>query len=200
METGKVQLAHEGCYAVIGAMGLIHARRAAGCLLEPLPGDTVLILLTARQSYVLHVLERSGDEGSLVLPPKTTVRPEGGESVLCLSADAVIVEGNRLDLRAETLTAKAGTLSFAAAAMRFAGRTLTRRFESAYGLFTHLYENARRKVGQYGNHIRQVDELDETRAGRMRTTVNDSLRVRSGSASLRTRGTLDMDGKHINIG
>lgn len=215
MSTGVVRDVRDTLFDVVGDMGLLRAVRAADCLLTPCPGDRVLLLLDPRTCYILHVLERAdvNAEATLLLPSRTSVRTaqprppapcssaeyaEGG--VLRLVSDNVHVAGNQIDLHAEKLTAQAGTLSFTATAMRFAGRTLVRSFATAHSLFTHVFEKAQRVMNHYGNAVRTVDGLDESRAGRQRLTIRDSLRIRSGSASLRAEETVDVDGKHINIG
>lgn len=53
MSTGFVQATHDDVYTVAGDMGLLRARRAAGCLLAPRKGDRVLLLLDT-QALSLH--------------------------------------------------------------------------------------------------------------------------------------------------
>lgn len=215
MAMGVVRNVRDTVFEVVGDRGLLRARRAVDCLLEPRPGDRVLLLLDSRSCYILHILDRtdSDAEATVLLPSRTTVRTAASSpapsdhngfeqtgSALHLVSGNVQLSGNQLDLQAKVLTARAETLSFTATAMRFAGRSLTRSFATAHSLFTHLFEKAQRAIGHYGTSIQQVQELDETTAGRQRITVRESLRIRSGSASLRAEESVDVDGKNIKIG
>src|SRR4051812_26455194 len=61
--------------------GEFRARRATSCLLEPLPGDLVLVAtLSFGASYVLAVLEREeGAPGSLVVDGDLDITSRHGE-------------------------------------------------------------------------------------------------------------------------
>ncbi len=48
--------------------------------------------------------------------------------------------------------------------------------------------------------FRSVDGLDETRAGRSRTTVRDDHRLKAGHITAQAKGFVKIDGQKIDLG
>lgn len=158
--------------AVAGPFGLVRARRAAGCLLMPRQGDTVLLFLPDGggddPAYVLSVLERPEDSGELALPADTT------------------------------LTAR--SLAIRADALSMSGRVLTQAFAAVRSLAGSVLERAARRLGLYGRQIDRVSDVRETTAGRIRVAAEDGLRMRARNADIRARNSVALDGEHVKIG
>ncbi|MDR2162024.1 MAG: DUF3540 domain-containing protein, partial [Desulfovibrio sp.] len=76
--SGTVRTADaDGLLVTVGPLGLVRARRAAGCLLAPEAGDGVLLaLLGSGEAWVLTVLAKKTELGSLALPAHTLLRAE----------------------------------------------------------------------------------------------------------------------------
>lgn len=113
LHVGRVQSVLSGksvdVIVVAGPFGMVHARRAAGCLLMPRAGDSVLCFFGDNAAYVLNVLERPDDTGELALPATATLAAQ------------------RLELRADTLSLSGKVLSQAFASVRsLAGHVLER--------------------------------------------------------------------------
>ncbi len=177
LASGRVQQADRGAALVAGPFGLVRAQRAAGCLLEPKTGDTVALFLTAQEAWIISVLSRaSGDEGELVLPAKTAVR------------------ARELALRAER------GLALQAPSVRVEADVLVQAVESVKTFASKIFEKASLRFGLFGKHAEHVSGLRETKASRMRVTIDENLRVRSASADLKARESMRIDGGHINIG
>jgi len=62
LEYGTVKLAEGGAFTVAAESGTVTAKRAFSCLIEPLPGDAVLVSRAASGCYILAILERHGDQ------------------------------------------------------------------------------------------------------------------------------------------
>ncbi|MCR5170323.1 MAG: DUF3540 domain-containing protein [Desulfovibrio sp.] len=176
LASGRVQQADGGACLVAGPFGLVRAQRAAGCLLEPRTGDTVAIFFTAQDAWILSVLSRTADEGELALPAATAVT------------------ARQLSIRAES------GLELHAPALRLGGGVLEQSFEAVRTFASKIFEKAALRFGLFGKHAEQVSGLRETRAGRMRVALDEGLRVRSGSADVKARESMRIDGGHINIG
>lgn len=113
LHVGRVQSVLSGksvdVIVVAGPFGMVRARRAAGCLLMPRAGDSVLCFFGDDTAYVLNVLERPDDTGELALPATATLAAQ------------------RLELRADTLSLSGKVLSQAFASVRsLAGHVLER--------------------------------------------------------------------------
>lgn len=176
LHNGRVQSVLRGkqadCITVAGAFGLVNARRAAGCLLMPEPGDTVLLYLPATDkatsAYVLSVLERESQEGELALPEQTAMT------------------ARRLELKTESLA--------------MTGRVLVQTFESVRNLAGRILERAGQRLGLYGRQIERVSDVQETTAGRVRLSARESLRLRSRNADIRAEQSVIMDAEKLKIG
>lgn len=161
----------------------IVARRAAGCLLRPEPGDTVLVHLPqSGQAYVLSVLERG--EGPAVLDAAGALRIEAAGS-LDLAADELRLRGRTgrfdflcLSVLVGALTAKAGRIATVAAAL-----------DSRIGDLTQKVRLA----------VRQVD-TEVVRAGGLRQFIRDRFLVRAGRADVLADESVTVDAKKIHLG
>ena len=176
LKVGRVQSVLTGnsveLIVVAGPFGLVRAKRAAGCLLRPRAGDSVLLFLPAsgggEAAYVLNVLERPEDTGELALPATATLAAQ------------------HLELRAETLS--------------LSGRVLSQAFASVRSLAGHVLERAGRRLGLYGKRIDRVNDVAETTAGRVRVAASETLRLRARNADVRAKNSAILDAEHLKIG
>ncbi len=189
---GRVKNAGDGKYVVHLDDGrVVRAAIARGCLTLPVPGDVVLVYAGhGKVAYVLTVLESQQTVTTLETDRELVInaprlRVEARES-LHLSAPDVDVSGVRGRLGFLTLT--------------LAASVLEARIESI-GAFV---ENIRIKAGSLiqflGNSLRRVRGMDAVRAGNMNVRIEDAYKLKTGSADLRSQGTLSVDGERVNIG
>lgn len=172
------------------ASGLIRAGRAAGCLLEPAPRDTVLLaLLDNGEAWVLSVLRQHKPEGSLVLPATTTIL--GGK--LTLRADNMALESSKLHIESDRL-------HIGARLLHLAGQNLLQTFGVVRQVAGRLKERILHKEIACQTLRENVTDLMETRAGHMHLHSNHELRVRVDHADIRAKTVLDMDAEHIKLG
>ncbi|RYF84031.1 MAG: DUF3540 domain-containing protein [Comamonadaceae bacterium] len=96
-----------GRWAVRSGSRVLMARRAASCLLEPAPGDSVACLaLAPDEVWVLAVLQR--EEGVMhVLCAQGPARLQSAAGALTLQAADLRLEGERITVQAQALTADA---------------------------------------------------------------------------------------------
>lgn len=178
------------------------ARRAASCLLEPAPGDTVLATHTADgQAYVLAVL----------------TRPEGAPSTLRLDSDAQLcAPGGRLEIAARdgvdlrtpgTLSMAAAALDMTAATGKVAVRSLTVAGETARAGWDRVKLVARQSesvadqvVQQMKTRLCRVASLDLLRAKNLQQKVDDLYALGTGHALIRARKQVKLDGEQIIVG
>lgn len=178
LHVGRVQSVLSGksvdVIVVAGPFGMVRARRAAGCLLMPRAGDSVLCFLPGATSdgdnaaYVLNVLERPDDTGELALPATATLAAQ------------------RLELRADTLS--------------LSGKVLSQAFASVRSLAGHVLERAGRRMGLYGKRKDRVTDVAETTAGRIRVAAEETLRLRARNADMRAQNSAILDAEHVKIG
>ncbi len=201
LDTGRIQAILGDDCIIASPSGLIRARRAAGCLLEPQPGDKVLALLTGEGGYVLHVLERKDSPARVLLPSRTSLETLPGQSGgLTLRADAVSIKGKDMRLESDSLLAEARSLELRANVLTVTGRFLNRHFTAIRDVCAHAFQRVGRSVGLYGKRIQRVDDVFETTAGRVRLSAREAMRIRARDADVRAEESVSVDGKRVNIG
>ncbi|MBQ1844770.1 MAG: DUF3540 domain-containing protein [Desulfovibrio sp.] len=105
-----------------------------------------------------------------------------------------LVRARELALRAES------GLALQAPSVRVEAGVLVQAVESVKTFASKIFEKASLRFGLFGKHAEHVSGLRETKASRMRVTIDENLRVRSASADLKARESMRIDGGHINIG
>ncbi len=178
------------------------ARQAYSCLIEPRAGDTVLLSHDPAQDggHILAILERPGpQDSSLNLPGGGHIHSRDCE--VCWQTRSLQLAGR------ETLSLQTGHLDVAAVS----ANTTVKHWQ---GWFDTLEAHAVRieyaaktlssKVGRLLSRalesFRSVDGLDETRAGRSRTTVRDDHRLKAGHITAQAKGFVKIDGQKIDLG
>ncbi|MEO1192102.1 MAG: DUF3540 domain-containing protein [Pseudomonadota bacterium] len=170
------------------------ARRAAGCLLAPLPGDLVLLVKRSDQSYlVLTVLLReTGAAANLDLPGAASLQLSAEE--LRLSAEERIdVKGDRLDVSCRAISFKSKLLALAVDAID----AFARRLES------HVQQrrsSSRELVEECDVAIRRVRGVDTQSARQLVLRAEETLITEAENTVVVARKHVRVDGEQISMG
>lgn len=169
---------------------IIFAKRAAGCLLAPEAGDEVLLALGAGNTFILSVLTRQEDAGRITLPGRSSIE---GDEIALTGRRSVVLEGPRISL--------AGLLGEAS----FSGLSLISRWcDVRVERITSVAEIWNRTIGRLTERIRDsyrnIENTEQTKAGRIRTVVKERFSVASRHADLNAEEEVKLDGKKIHIG
>lgn len=187
------------CHLDVDGSGLF-AARAASCLLEPVVGDRVLVLVTVEQAWVLAVLEREQSlpatlklEGDLELNCGGTMTFFGKTGVEFKSDQCVSIESPRVNVLSRLLEGVLGRLSLnvhsgdaSFGSLKLVGRwfdTVVERFSL-------------RSVNSY----RETRELDQTRAGQLDFRASQNVSVRGRNILSKSEELTRMDGDQIHLG
>ena len=165
--------------------GIVRAERAAGCLLKPRCGDTVLTaFLPGGEAWVTCVLTRAEaeTEAELALPDRTALRARE----LSIEAEKAGVAARHISMEGTILSLGGGLLLQGFAAVQTAARRVGERIA--------------RKEGRYGELSERTEGLDERSAGRMRVKSETSYRLRAENADVRAEAMLDLDAERIKVG
>lgn len=177
LQTGRVQcvlnVPHAANVLVSGNFGMVTAQRAASCLLAPEAGDTVLVVLPATDGAVEHAYV-------LGILERSSAR---GQLVL---PDETSVATRRLEFTTEALS--------------ITSRVLTQTVTSLRCLVGSILERAGKRMGLYGRRVENITDVCETKAGRIRTSARETLRVRARNADVRAEQSVVLDGENLKIG
>lgn len=168
--------------------GLLRARRAAGCLLDPQVMDKVLVSLDdAGCCYILNVLEREEDlhnPARLSFPGDVAlVAPEG--SIRVAAREGLDFSGRRIGINAEQAEARIGVFSMI-------GRLWHAQIERVRTVGHTLDSIFHRLVSRLNSSYRYIEDHDEVQAASMRMLVD-------GTMTIQTVNTVHTAEEHVKI-
>ena len=192
----------ENWFFVDGAAGGERCLRAESCLLEPEIGDTVLLCAGAAgvASYILAILARaSSSGGTLTLPGGNAIVSD--EAQLRLAARSVaLTAGERVTLAAPRVEVNAlsGEMRFVRLSSLI--ETLDAKVGAASLVASALTTTVGRLVQKARDAFRFTENLDETRAGRLRLKVDGRYHLEAEHAAILAEGLVKIDGEKIDLG
>jgi len=200
--TGKVVGAGPEGYAVRTGSGVLGARRAASCLLEPELGDEVMIAGdTSERVYVIAVLERAtdrppriafhGDVQVIAIGGTMTLQADAGlnlstDAQLRLAANHLMVQSKRVTLLLEKLAAFGGEVAASIGRLRLIGNAV---------------ESFVERVTQSAKHsLRTVSETDQVRAGAVDYRANQTVSLHGRNVLATAKQLVKLDGEQLHLG
>lgn len=179
---------------------LERAVRADSCLIEPDCGDTVLACNGGAASYILAVLTRATPgQAALMLPGGVSMHTDEGKfsvqaeemnlsarSNLSMQAPQIALTGINGEVRFQRLNTTA--------------QQVRAHFGAVHTMAQSVTSTVGRLVQRVRDSFRWTDNLDETRAGRMRVQVSDRYDLKAKHATVRAEGQVRIDGDKIDLG
>lgn len=179
----------------------LRALRADSCLIEPECGDSVLVCNPGSQNaYVLAVLARARpQEACLQLPGGVALQTTQGQ---------LLVQACRIDLQASqcvALEAPQVCLSGIAGELRFqqlsaSAQDVWARFGAVSSVAQSITSSVGRLVQKARDSFRWIENLDETRAGRVRMQVRERFDLKARHTTLLADRQVKIDGQKIDLG
>lgn len=167
------------------------ALRAESCLLQPERGDTVLVCSgvavgVTSVAYILAVLSRTDpQQGALLLPGGASMTAENGN--LTIAARQIDLAGQQaLKLKAPQMVITAVQADMTFNSLSTIAQTIT--------------TTVGRLLQKATDSFRWTQNLDESRAGRMRLQVGERLHIKAKHASMIAEGQVKIDGEKIDLG
>lgn len=202
MGTATVTGVAGNVYWVMVSDSSYQVRRAASCLLQPEIGDTVLVYWGAntQSHFILSVLVHHDKEAAqIVVPGGVTLQAARGDlqvqardielkpgRALLINSPVVKLVTLFTDLKSNFLRGRFTTLESHTTKLRFFA-------DSARSTVNRLVTKAK-------NYLQTVDCLHETRAGRVRTTIESSYALQARHATIDAEGAVRIDGEKIDLG
>lgn len=199
LDAGRIILREGGQLGVIlEEGGEVIARRAASCLLQPEPGDRVLVAFVA-EPWILAVLERDESRpAEIAFEGDAVVRSRGR---LDLRAPEVQVSGGgRLNLAARKIGLQGGAAEIAVDRLEARGRAATGSFDEV-SLVARLCDRVAERVTERAARVfRFVSELEQLRARRFDHRAETSAQIQAEQLAVVARQVAKIDGEQVHIG
>jgi len=188
----------------VRADGAVHeAKRAASCLLEPAPGDRVLLAVIGDgSSYVLAVLERKATEepATISVEGDCALRLATGKLKVTTAGGVGFVSAGEISMTAPSVAMKAAEGTFGLSRATFVGDELLAEIKAAKTAFGVLDVVADRVKQKAARVYRFVSELDQLRAKRVDYTAEKSMHLHGENSLVTADVLVKVDGEHIHMG
>lgn len=204
LEYGRIRCSAGGRFTVDTALSEIKATRAASCLMEPRPGDAVIVFIdVSGRNFVLAVLERS-PEGD----PSTDLRFDGPVNVHIEKGDLTLTsEGSmtlapqgvlscvsdRMKIHAEDCSAKVNRF-------QYTGRLLQIQVKCLKMVAVFADQIFRRLTQRLESSFRFVKGQDELQAGSSRVLVEDLMTMHAKNSLIVAEENVTVNAEQIHLG
>lgn len=178
------------------------ALRADSCLLEPQAGDSVLVCSSGSHApafilAVLSSLQRAS--ATVVLPGGATLTTDDGH--LRIAARQVELAGREtVSLQGPALAVETLTAQLNCQRLTTSAQEVEARFGSVTMLASTVTSTVQRLVQRARDSFRWTDNIDETRAGRLRIKVAERFHLSARHASVVAEGQVKIDARKIDLG
>lgn len=169
-------------------------RCAASCLLNPEPGDLVLVADNAGEAYILAVLERPGPAPAVlgISTPSQTVIVRAKRLVM-RGEEEVEITAPRTDVKGARLTVAVDTISFIA-------NLLTQTLKRWQGSAKNIDMVATDIATKAARRIAIVDEIDTLRAGSVLQKIEATSVTDAHAVVIAANEDLRLDGTRVTVG
>ena len=153
-------------------------------------------------------LELDVPDGALSFRASRGVRIDAGDSVEVKGSNGVGLRSGgiaggaetRVDVRPDGLGVTAQTTEVDAGVVRFDASQVVTRIEKAVAIYGTLEVTANRIRQRARRLLTAVEDLFHLTAGRLEADVDDELRLNSGTATMKAKGRVKIDGDSIHLG
>jgi len=201
LEYGTIKLAQGGAFTVAAESGIVAAKRSFSCLVEPLPGDTVLVSRAASGCYILAILERHGDqhaclafEGDADLRLKQgRLRVAAQEGIDLVTAKDTALFSPELSINSVQAEVNIQHLSFFGTFLQGQIERIKLIGQACDSIFERVSQRVKRSY-------RWVEELDQLKAGQLNYLVKKLMSLRGKYSVLTAEEDVRIDGDKILMG
>lgn len=202
LEIGKVKLLSDRLHMVDTASGIIPAAKSMSCLIEPLPGDTVLLSLSAEgKSYILSILERENDgrvdlvfEGDVDLKTKDgRIRLAAQKGLDLVSAGDTSMVSGELSISSVEAEVNIQRLSFLSSFFHGQIERVKLIGQACDSVFERVSQNIKR-------YFRRVEEVEQLHVGQLDYQAKKLMSLRGKYSILTAQEDVRIDGDKILMG
>lgn len=188
-------------YSVSTSMGMVHAKRAYSCLIEPEIEDTVIISMTPEdECYVTAILDRGRARPAMLsFEDDVAIRTNGGNMRLEARSGVQIACPQSISLCSHEFEVAALEGDVSINRLSFVGEL----FQSNVGIIK-IFARAidlivERFVSKANRSYRYVDGHEQIKAGSYECSAQNNLRFRGKVSQFSAEEDVIIDGKHVHL-
>ncbi len=192
----------DGRLVVSTVAGRHEAQRAVSCLVEPEPGDRVLVTLDAAgRCYVLAILEReAGVPQRVMLAGDTEFCAPAGRIGFAARDGLSLSSPQSIEITSNALQINANEGQFVVDRATYTGSLLRGCVASIKLAATSLDMVLDRFTQHVRQSLRRVDELEQLRARQIDHQAQDTLSLHGNNTMVTAGNLVKVDGKQIHVG
>jgi hypothetical protein len=202
-EERGVVLRVEGNVIAVDTGDTVHeARRAVSCLVEPVPGDLVLVAVGEDgRNHVLAVLEReAGAPSRLAMEGNVTVKVTHGRFVVAADEGIDLVTGREVNVAAAGVGITAHHGSVVLDKLAYVGRAVQAEVERLKHVGSVLDSVLDRVSQRVKRSFRTVEELEQVRAEAIDYSAKKNMHLHGHNALVSAEELVKVDGEQIHLG
>jgi hypothetical protein len=183
----------------------LRARRSLGCLIEPVPGDSVLVAIDNRSAegiaWVLTILERTAAAPArITLPGDVCIDTPAGRLQFAARDGIELVSTDHVDLLTGKLNVQALEAKFTVERATYTGmllRACVTGVKVAATTFDSVLDRLTQRVRQ---SLRRVEELDQVHAQQIDYQARDTMALHGQNTLMTADRLVKVDGASIHVG
>lgn len=199
---GRVVRVGGGDYGVMTDAGLLGARRAVSCLLEPEQEDWVLVSgQSADCVYVIAVLERAGEgPASLVVEGDAILKSEKGSLTLEADAGLRFSSRSRIDLATDELMVRSSRTTVLFERLKSIGKEMSASI-GCVRMLGNVLESFFERLSQSSRQsVRTVEDEDRVHCGVMDYRASKVMNLHGQNILASAKELVKLDGEQIHLG
>lgn len=198
---GTVVQIEEATFVIATDTREIRARRATSCLLEPQPGDRVLVAEGDERAYVLAVLEREpGAPGSIVMDGDLDIRLREGRFGVAAPEGVSLTAGKEVSVVSGAVRVHAVDGSVALDRLSFVGTFVRAEIERAKVFAESLDTVLERLSQRVKRSYRVVAECDHLRAAQIDYAAEGRVSLHGENTLVTAENLAKVEGDQIHLG
>jgi hypothetical protein len=202
LEYGKVKFSQNQTFTVETDSGAVAAKKSVNCIMEPLPGDMVLVSHAALEKcYILNILEReAAGPADLVFEGDVNLKAKGGRLRFAAQEGIDLVTVKDTALVSAQLSVYSEEAEVSVQHFSFFGTFFQGQIErikligwACDFFFDRVFQKLKRSY-------RRVEELEEVKAGQLNYLVKKLMSLRGKYSVLTAEEDVRIDGDKILMG
>ncbi len=185
LEYGEIKIEKgDGSFDVALSFGVIVAKKAAGCLLQPKCDDLVLLSVDMNGTcYILNVLERkeNNTESEIIVPGNCVVHSKAGSLELRADHNLHMTASDTIEVASDSVVVNAHEAEVCISKMSLLGKTLHTQVKRITTVAKSVEQSFKRLTQRMENTERFVADHEEVQTGSTRYLVEDTLTTHAGN-------------------
>ncbi len=190
-----------GPSCVVRAEGAVkRARKAASCLIQPAPGDLVLLASTPDQDFIISVLARAEETPLQISSDAELAIEAGGKLTLSARGGVEVATGRGISLLSQKIDLHSMEASINVDAASYLGTSLRARVRGIRLVAESIHSLAETAIYHARRLFRRVEDIEQVEAASIDYRASEAISL-SGRHLLGTAAELvKFDGEQIHLG